>query len=130
MAAAKFPQTPKSGSATSASAHTLLNGTTNLVLLLTAGSTGAVVTRVDAKPLATIAACPAYLYRSTDAGSTVQLLRAKTVAAGTVSTSLAPVEQDFGYSESAPLRMQASERLYVGHATTVNLGWSAEATDF
>ena len=125
-----FGKTPNTGTARSgASAHITLLSLTGLTLLLTAGASGAVVTEISCRPGATIAACPAYLYRSTDSGVTVAPVRSRTIAAGTVSTSLAPADTDFGYSESAPLRLRASERLYVGHATTVLVDWFAQGLD-
>ena len=127
---APFAQTPKRIVARVTTGHTTLNSTTNTVLAYTAGSEGSVVTRVAYSPTETVTAGVAYLYSSLDSGSTIDLLRAKAVAANTVSTTSTPAEVDFGYTEDAPLRLQASERLYVGFSLSKTGTFSGDAIDY
>jgi hypothetical protein len=127
---APFAQTPKRIVARVTTAHATLNSTTNTVLAYTAGSDGAIVTRVAFTPTETVTAGVAYLYESLDSGTTIDLLRAKAVAADTVSTTDVPTEVDFGYTEDAPLRLQASERLYVAFSLTKTGTFTGDAIDF
>ena len=129
--AAPFAQTPQRGVATTTAAHTTLNDISDdCMLMFTAGSEGAVATRLGSTPLETVTAGVCYLYSSTDGGVTGKLLRAAAMAADTVSTSDAPTEVDFGYTEAAPLRLKASERLYVGFSLAKIVSWALDAMDY
>lgn len=128
---APYAQTPQRGTASTTAAHTTLNDISDdCALLATAGADGAVVTRLAASPLETVTTGVCYLYSSTDSGVSGKLLRAKAMAADTVSTTDAPAEIDFGYTESAPLRLKAAERLYVGFSLAKIIAWSCDQMDF
>jgi hypothetical protein len=126
---APFAQTHQRIAAKVTTAHVTLESATNTVLAFTAGSEGAVVTRLTFKPTETITAGVAYLYRSDD-GTTLYLEKAVAVGADTLSTTDAPASVDFGYTEASPLRLKASERLYVGFSLTKAGTFSGDAMDF
>jgi hypothetical protein len=86
----------------------------NTVLLLTAPTGGCIVTRCRAiqRQPGTATASQVNLYLSKDAGVTQRLIESKAAAAYTWAVTTAPTAADFGYSESAPLRLEASDRLY------------------
>jgi hypothetical protein len=52
------------------------------------------------------------LYLSKDSGTTQRLIASGAAAAYTWAVTTAPSPVDFGYSESAPLRLEAGDRLY------------------
>jgi len=120
-----FAQTPQGPAVASTSAaHTTLDDISDdTALLFTAGADGAVITSLSTTPKETVTAGVAYLYVSHDGGATGKLLRAKAVAADTVSATDAPAEIDFGYSESSPLRLKASGRLYVAFSLAKLMAW-------
>lgn len=91
----------------------------NVLLLVTAGANGAVVFGLAATPRATVTATRLELYLSKDAGTTKRLIKSVLMSAHTVATTTAIPSTDFGYSETAPLRLGASERLYVGIGVTL-----------
>ena len=132
---APFAQTPKTASAvaTAAIASITTDAPTNIVLLLTAGTDGAILTRLSAIPRATVTASSLCLFSSIDNGVTMRLLDSELMAAQTVSTTSAISETSFAnYSESTPRRLQANERLYVGSQVALASGivFNAEYTDF
>jgi len=88
---------------------------TNTALLLTAPAGGAVVTRVTGQLVepAVTTACQLNLYLSKDGGTTMRRLKSVLHAAYTWAVTTAPAVDDFGYAESAPLRLEAGDRLYV-----------------
>jgi hypothetical protein len=134
-ATAAFAQTPKIAAAVAATAYTGLDGDTpsNTVELLTAGTEGAIVTSIWAMPRATVTATALALWVSTDSGTTKRLIDSELMAAHTVATTTAIPETKFSnYSETAPLRLPASAKLYVGIGVTLASGivFKAEYTDY
>lgn len=132
---APFAQTPKTATAVVTAAQASLDGNspTNTVLLLTAGSDGALLTRLSAIPRATVTASSLRLWLSKDEGTTKHLIDSVLMAAHTVATTTAiPVTAFARYSEDAPLRLEASAQLYVGSAVALSGGivFEAEYTDF
>lgn len=132
---APFAQTPKhvTAVATSAIGSITTDSPTNTVLLLTAGAEGAILTRLLALPRATVTASGLCLFSSIDSGTTVRLIDSETMAAQTVSTTAGISETSFAnYSETAPLRLAAGEKLYVGSQVALASGivFKAEYTDF
>ncbi len=124
--------TAKASSAT-AIANTDLDDTpTGTALLMTAPAGGCAVTRLSAQlvepNLAT--ACQLNLYLSKDGGTTMRRLKSVAHAAYTWAVTTAPTQDDFGYTESAPLRLEASDRLYAqvraGSAVTDAFAFTAE----
>lgn len=134
---APFAQTPRTASAvtTTAVASITTTAPTNTVLLLTAGSEGSIVTRLWAIPRGTVTADSLVLWLSKDSGTTKYLIDSELMAAYTTATSTAFPETQFSnYSESSPLRLEASDQLYVGIQVTPASGativFKAEYTDF
>ncbi len=131
---APFAQTPKCVTAVCTAANTTLTDSPDdTSLLVTAGADGCIVTRIDATPRATVTACVVYLYHSADSGTTKRLIDQVAMAADTVSTTDAGVSVAFGkYTETTPLRLAASDRLYVGCSIAVADGvvFRAEQSDF
>lgn len=132
---APFGQTPKNASvvATTATGDVNLDAPTNTVLLLTAGTNGALLTRLAALPRATVTASRLGVWISLDSGITKRWFDSVLMAAHTVATTTAvPLTAFTRYSEDTPLRLQAGAQLYVGTAVTLADGivFSAEYTDF
>lgn len=132
---APFAQTPKhvTSVATSAIGSITTDSPTNTVELLTAGADGAILTRLMALPRATVTASSLVLFSSIDAGTTKRIIDSELMAAQTVSTTAAIAETSFAnYSETAPLRLAAGEKLYVGSQVALASGivFTAEYTDY
>ena len=131
---APFAQTPKTATAVATSAATVASDSpSNTVLLLTAGSDGAILTRLTAIPRATVTASSLGLWISKDNGTTQRLIDSELMAAHTVATTTAIPETGFtNYSETTPLRLEAGDRLYVGSQVALASGivFRAEFTDF
>ena len=112
-ATAAFTQNLKSSQAVATAAKSTYNDAANAVLIYTAGANGDVVYGVKAIPRATVAtAIQAQLYRSPDAGTTMNFIDAAVIPAYSMSATTAPTKTDFGYSESVPIRLGPNERLY------------------
>lgn len=94
----------------------------NVLLLLTAGANGSIVYGLTATPRATVTATQLQLYLSQDSGTTQRLFKSVLMAAYTLANTTAVPSTDFGYSETAPLRLGPNERLYVGIAVTLAAG--------
>ena len=132
---APFAQTPKNVTAVATGAVGSITGDTptNTVLLCTAGADGAILTRLSAIPRATVTASSLVLFTSSDNGTTKRLIDSELMAAQTVATTTAIAETTFStYTETAPLRLQAGEQLYVGSQVALASGivFKAEYTDF
>ena len=91
----------------------------NVLLLLTAGASGAVVYGLKATPRATVTATRLELYLSKDGGTTKRLIKSVLMSAHTVATTTAIPSTDFGFTETAPYRLAATDRLYVGIGVTL-----------
>lgn len=126
------PQTPQSACVGLTTANTNFTTTpTNTQLLVTAGATGARVTRLWAVPLEQInTANNIQLYRSYDAGTTKYLYDSKLMATVTPGAAVANTPTDFGYSDSNPLILKANERLYVAEGQTEAVNVGAEWADY
>lgn len=131
---APFAQTPKNATAvaTAAAGSITSDAPTNTVLLLTAGTEGALLTKLTAMPRDTATASNLLLFTSADSGTTKRLIGSILMAAHTVEVTTAIPVTNFGYTEEVPIRLAAGEELYV--ATTVALAggivFHAEYTDF
>ena len=102
-------------------------------MLLTAGSDGALLTRLTAIPRATVTASSLVLFISSDSGTTQRLIDSELMAAFTVAATTAIPETAFAnYTEAAPLRLAAGDRLYVGAQVALAGGvvFRAEYTEF
>jgi hypothetical protein len=131
---APFAQSPKTATAVATAVATITDDNpSNTVLLLTAGSDGAILTRLTAIPRATVTASSLVLYVSSDGGTTKRLVDSTLMAAATVNTTTAVAVTTFStYTETAPLRLAASDKLYVGTQVALSGGivFRAEYTDF
>ena len=132
---AAFAQTPKIATAvaTGAVGSITTDTPTNTVVLLTAGADGAILTRLSAIPRATVTASSLVLFTSSDNGTTKRLIDSVLMAAQTVATTTAIASTTFAtYTETAPLRLQAGEQLYVGSQVALASGivFKAEFTNF
>ena len=132
---APFAQTPKNTTAIVTGAAGSITGDTptNTVVLLTAGADGAILTRLSAIPRSTVTASSLLLFTSSDSGTTKRLIDSVLMAAQTVATTTAVASTSFTtYTETAPLRLQAGEQLYVGSQVALASGivFKAEYTDF
>lgn len=125
------PQAPQSAAAAVSAANTTFSTTpSNTSLLVTAGANGARLTRLQAIPLETVTANFLQVYRSADAGSTKYLTAAATGGSDTVSGTDGPTVIDFGYSDTNPMLMSASERLYVATGISKGYHFVAEYADY
>ena len=126
------PQAPQSASAPlGAAANTNLAAPTQTTLLMTAGSNGGRLTRLEVLANATQAASQVQIFRSTDGGTTKTLLRARAFAAYALTTTSDIPVLDFGYSDDSPLILAPGERLYAASAVTVTgLVGRAEWADY
>ena len=121
----------RSAAAVCTAAKTTYSDTANAVLLVTAGANGSLISRLSAIARATVTATQLQLYLSTDGGTTLILLTTQLMAAYTMAqTTQAPLV-DFGYTDSAPLRLGPNERLYaaIGVALVGGVAFSATAQD-
>lgn len=114
------PQTPKTAQCVLDTASTDIDDApTTSVLLLTAGANGARVTKIHAIPRATVTASNIALYLSKDGGTTKRLMDSALMAAHTVANTTAIPKTDFGYSEDAPLILEAADRIYATTAVSL-----------
>lgn len=130
---AVLAQTPRSAqSVQSLTANTnYTTSPTNTVLLYTAGSNGGIVSKLKANPTATVTATQLQLFRCTDGVGTVKNFAGAVVgSAYTMATTTAPTASDFGFTASAPMVLQANERIYVAAAVTGSWAFDLEGADF
>jgi hypothetical protein len=105
------PQAVKLATAVCTSANTALDSPTQAVSLLTAGTNGAVLYRLTALPRATVTATKLQLYRY--ASSTYYYIGESLMAAYTMAQTTTNPGTDFGFAETSPLRLNASDELRV-----------------
>lgn len=131
---AAFAQAPKIATAVCTLVATINNDTpSNTVLLLTAGSNGAIVTRLSAIPRASVTATSLLLFLSSDGGTTRRLIDSEVMPVFTANAGLAVPETFFPlYNSETPLRLASGERLYVGIqvARASGIAFRAEFTNF
>jgi len=130
---APFAQTPKTATAVVTAVATLTDTPSNTVLLVTAGSDGAILTRLTAIPRATVTASSLVVFISKDSGTTQRLIDAELMAAYTMATTTLVPETTFSlYTETTPLRLEAGDRIYVGSQVALAGGivFRAEFTNF
>jgi hypothetical protein len=125
-------QAVNSSQAVTTAAKTVLTDASNTVLLFTAGANGALVKACWALPRATITATVAYIFRSTDSGTTMTMASAALMAADTVSATDGPTKVDLGAMENAPWRLKPNERLYcaISVAWANGVAFTADGEDF
>ena len=104
------PQGVKLANCVPINANTALDTPTTALLLLTAGANGSIVYKVSALARATVTATKLQLYRYT--GSTYYFIAEALMPAYTVAQTTLQTATDFGFAETAPLRLNAGETLY------------------
>lgn len=131
---AAFAQTTKTGFATATAASVITTATpTNTIKIGTAGTDGAILTKLTAVPRATVTASALYLFISKDTGTTKQLVDSELMAAHTVAATTAIPETAFtNITETVPIRIEAGDELYIssGVALASGIVFRAEWTDF
>lgn len=121
------PQAVKSASAVCTAAKTTYGDATNAVKLLTPGPNGAVLYGLKAVPRATVTATQLQLYRSPDNGTTMFLIGSALMAAYTMAQTTAAPVTDLGFSEVSPLRLGASDTLWIAIGVALAGGVSFDA---
>jgi len=126
------PQTPKSAVVNVAAANSTYTTTpTNSQLLVTAGASGARLTKLQAVPCATVGtANQLQLFRSSDAGATKLFADSALMATYTMAQITEAPTTDFGYSDDNPMILQPNERLYVAEGQAVSVNFIAEWADY
>ena len=128
------PQAPKSAYviyATAQATYPPTTNPTNTSLLLTAGANGARLTRLKGVPQETTGgAYVLQVFRSNDGGTTKYMAATAAGASDTVSSTDAPVEIDFGFSDDNPMILAANEKLYVAPSIAKTFCFVAEYADY
>lgn len=129
---APFAQNKRALSIVAATAKTIYNDTANTALLVTAGAEGAILRRITAIPRATVTATQLQLYRSTDAGVSMQLWRTKLMPAATMASTTEMPVTDIGLDFELATALAAGERIYcaIGVALAAGIVFTAEFEDF
>ncbi len=133
---AAFAKTPRTGTAvvTAAIGSLSTDAPTNTQLLATAGTDGCVVTKVSAMPRATSGATSLVLFLvKASAPAIYRLIASEAMGSYAGNTASAVPQAVFsGISETAPMRLEAGDKLYVGTQTAVTSGvvFRAEWTDY
>ena len=130
---APFAQTTKTSNAVVTAADDLTDDPANTVLLETAGTDGALLTKLTAMPRATVTASGLHLFISQDSGTTKRLIDSIMMDAHSVAVTTAiPVTSFDLISEDTPIRLEAGDKLYVGSAVALAGGiiFKSETTDF
>ena len=128
------PQSPKSAYtiyATAQATYPPTTNPTNSTLLLTAGSNGARLTKLQAIPQETTGgAYVIQVFRSSDGGTTKYWAAAATGASDTVSATDGPTVLDFGFSDANPMLLAANEKLYWAPSIAKTFCVVAEYADY
>jgi hypothetical protein len=127
---AAFGQVPNIGQAILTTAKSApLSGSTNVVLLFTAGSNGSLVNGIAAIPRNTLsAAAHIAVYYSTDSGTTSNLCAIGLLAAWTFSANTAPTPLNLANLNGSiiavanPLYVPAGQKLYASTSVTLSDG--------
>jgi hypothetical protein len=102
------------------------------VLLFTAGLEGSAITSITAIPRATVTATALYLFTTTGSDTTaLKLIDSITMPAQTLSTTAGITISTFtNYTEDYPLRLKATEKLYVATGVAANIQVYARGMDY
>jgi hypothetical protein len=122
---APFAQTPKTLTAVSTVACVIgsADAPTNTTIIATAGSNGALVTKIVSIPRATVTATAMYLFISKDNGTTQRLIDSELIGAYTLSATTNIAETSFSnITEATPIRLEAGDKLYIGAGVALAAG--------
>lgn len=114
-------------------AKTTYNDATNVVKLGDAGPEGSLLKLLSAMPRATATASNLQLYRSKNAGVTLELIDSALMAAHTVATTTAIPKTKFAdIADTTPIRLEAGESLYVASSVALAGGimFNGQVEDF
>ena len=117
-----FPQKIKTGYGVCTAALGSIPAPTlaSLKLIATAGPDGAYLAKISAFPQSTVTATGLQAYSSKDNGVTFQPIGSETLAAYTLATTAKIPETVFGnFNATAPKRLEAGEKVYVG----IQIAW-------
>lgn len=107
------PQIPISGTAVCTTANNNYTDTpTSAAVLIATQTNGARLTKITAVTRATVSATELQLFTSPDGGTTKRFVKAKLMAAYTVSQTTEQAVVDFAYSDTNPFILAAGESLY------------------
>lgn len=129
------PQAPKSSTVnlpSGATNSTYTTSPTNSVLLVTAGTNGGRLTKLQAIPCATVAtADQIQAFRdSGTAGASKFFFDSALMATYTMAQNTEAPTTDFGYSDDNPLILQPNERIYMAQGQSVSINVLAEWADY
>ena len=133
---APFAQTPKTKAdvATAALGGLGTSTVTGAILLVTAGSDGAVVTKITATPRATVTASALSLFLVKSAAPTIYMpIDSELMLAYTAAVTTAAPETNFAnISPDSPMRLEAGDKIYVGTqvALAAGIAFYAEWMDY
>jgi hypothetical protein len=113
--------------ATCTAAKTTYGDNTNAVLLLTAGANGGVLYGLKGIAKGTTGAAGRLDVFTSLNGTTLTFLNSVNFANYSQSTSAAPVQNDVGYSESAPRRLAPLEQIWVSTSIAATAGYAVDA---
>jgi hypothetical protein len=122
---APFAQTPKTLTAVSTAACVIgsADAPTNTTIIATAGSNGALVTKIVSIPRATVTATAMYLFISKDNGTTQRLIDSELIGAYTLSATTNIAETSFSnITEATPIRLEVGDKLYIGAGVALAAG--------
>lgn len=128
-----YPQAVNTAFAVCTAAKTTETDLTNAVLMYTAPTYGALITKFKASARATVTASrlKVYICKST-ANTTPYMSITKLMAAGTVNETTAVTETDLGPTETAPIKLGGGDLVYVasGVALAGGIVFAAEIEEF
>jgi hypothetical protein len=125
------PQAPKSNVVNVATANTTFTTSpTNTQKLVTAGASGARLTRLEAIPCENVTAGHLQAYRSKDGGATKYLANSATCGADTVSGADGAAVISFGLTEDNAMILQPNEEIYVATGIAKSFNFVAEWADY
>lgn len=130
---APFPQMPVTGSAVCTGAATWADDNpANTVELFSAGTDGAVITRVSAMPRATVSATSLLLWVQKSGATLKRLKTSAVMPAQTVNTTTKNTPVMFEFSELNTLRLGPGDKLFAGIAVALAAGvvFSVEGTNY
>jgi hypothetical protein len=112
-------------------AKTTYTDVVNAVKLMDAGPNGSILYGLTAIPRMTVTACQLQLYRSPDAGVTLNLIATALMTAYTMAPTTQAPQTPFGYSETAGLRLEIGDSLWVatGVAFASGIAFDGAAED-
>lgn len=129
------PQGPNSNTVnlpSGATNSTYTTSPTNTQLLVTAGSNGGRLTKLQFVPCATVAtANQLQAFRDVaTSGASKFFFDSAAMATYTMAASTEAPTTDFGYSDDNPLILQPNERIYVGQGQSVSVNAIAEWANY